>query len=66
MRPEKRNVDGVQSIFGTAGRDRTHLKNGIVSHSYACGAYDKYWHAFYSEALMAESHISWSHSPYIT
>ena len=43
-RPEKGNADGVRGIFGTACRvglrpcDRTHLKNGLVSHSYADGA----------------------------
>ena len=40
-RPEKGNADGVRGIFGTACRvglrpcDRTHLKNGLVPHSYA-------------------------------
>ena len=43
-RPEKGNADGVRGIFGTACRvglrpcDRTHLKNGLVQHSYAGGA----------------------------
>ena len=43
-RPEKGNADGVRGIFGTACRvglrpcDRTHLKNGLVPHSYAGGA----------------------------
>ena len=43
-RPEKGNTDGARGIFGTACHvgfrpsDRTHLKNGLVPHSYAGGA----------------------------
>ena len=46
-RPEKGNADGVRGIFGTACHvglwpcDRTHLKNGLVPHSYAGRALDK-------------------------
>ena len=42
-RPKKGNVDRARGIFGTASRvglrscDRTHLKNGLVPHSYAGG-----------------------------
>ena len=42
--PEKGNADGLRGIFGTDCRaglrpcDRTHLKNGLVPHSYAGGA----------------------------
>ena len=70
-RPEKGNADGVRGIFGTACRvglhpcDRTRLKNGLVLHSYAGGAYDKYRHVLCG-AHMRKGILrySWLHSPH--
>ena len=59
--PQKGNADGDRGIFGTAGHVWASTlrldspKNGLVPYSYAGGVYDKYRHAFHSEALVAES-----------
>ena len=51
--------------YGLQLCNRTHLKKGLVPHSYAGGVYDKYWLAFYGKPLKDESYISWLHLSYL-